>query len=566
MTKKNKPGANNKKARINKSNARRAQLLEQAARHHRLRDFAQAERLYLELIRENSLDIDANMQLAQMYRQAGRGDLALPLLRNAVLADSGDADTCNRLGILWHQAGQPQSARENFEKALALRPESIEFRFNLGLALRDLQLHHGAVDCFSRNLQAHPDHLPSLLQLGVSLRDIDRLQESLEVFQRAAALNPHDFDIYKYLAVTHVDLAHIDEAIRCWEKALEIDPECSLAHLRLSHLRKDRHDIAGMTALYEKAKKNIDKINLAFGLGKALEDSGSYDQAFRYLLEGNQLKRRQFRYSIDEWRDFFAKLQRIFSADFLKGFQDAGVEDDTPIFIVGMPRSGSSLVEQILASHPQVFGAGELKLLPSLCAQGAQRRRQPFPDYFRDLRGSEWRELGEEYLQALRQRSADAARITDKMPQNFRFLGVISIILPRAKIVHCSRHPLDNCWSIYKNLFAEGHPYAYDLSELGKFYSYYHALMRHWNEVLPGRIYNLSYEQLVGDPQGEIAALLEFCNLPFDQRCVDFHRSERAVDTMSAAQVKRPINSDSVERWALYKDHLAPLSRELSLN
>jgi hypothetical protein len=231
-----------------------------------------------------------------------------------------------------------------------------------------------------------------------------------------------------------------------------------------------------------------------------------------------------------------------------------------------MPRSGSSLVEQILASHAQVFGAGELKLLPSLCAQGAQRRGQHFPDYFQDLSAPEWQELGREYLDALRQKAPDAARITDKMPQNFRFVGVISIILPQAKLIHCRRNPLDNCWSIYKNLFADGHPYAYDLQELGRFYRFYCALMQHWNAVLPGRIYDLSYEQLIANPQTEIKALLEFCDLPFDQRCVDFHRHERAVNTMSAAQVKRPINKDSIERWSAYKEHLAPLANELTLN
>lgn len=563
MTKKSKPGTPGKSGINNKFKLRRAQVLEQAARYERAREFNQAERIYLDLLRENAHDLDANLQLAQIYSQAGRGDLAVPLLRNAAAVQSLDADACNRIGVLWHQSGQPQPARENFERALALRPESIEFRFNLGLALRDIGLPHGAINCFSTNVRAQPEHLPSLLQLGVSLREVDRLQESLDVFQRAAALNPGDFDIYKYLALTHVDLSHIDEAIRCWERALELDPQCSLAHLRLSHLRSDRHDIAAMTSLYEKADKNIDKINLAFGLGKALEDSGSYDLAFKYLLEGNQLKRRQFRYSIDEWRDFFVKLQNIFSADFLRRFHGVGVPDNTPVFIVGMPRSGSSLVEQILASHSQVFGAGELKLLPSLCAQGALRRGQRFPDYFQDLSGPQWQELGREYLEALRQKAPDAARITDKMPQNFRFLGVINIILPQAKLIHCHRNPLDNCWSIYKNLFADGHPYAYDLQELGRFYNFYRALMQHWNAVLPGRIYDLSYEQLIANPRDEIKALLEFCELPFDQRCIDFHRNERAVNTMSAAQVKRPINKDSIERWSAYKEYLAPLANEL---
>lgn len=558
MAKQNKPGQGGKKAQL-----RHAQALQQAARYLQMRDVRQAEQIYLELLRENPADLEANLQLAQLYRQAGRGDLAPVLLHNLPALQTFDAATCNRIGIAWHQAGHPQQARDAFERAVASKPASLEFRYNLGLALRDQGLPADAAACFSKCLESAPDHLPSLLQLGSSLRESDRLQEALEVFQRALALGANALDVYKHLALIHVDLSRLDEAIRCWEKVLELDPACALAHFRLSHLRKRDHAIPAMEALFAKADKPLDKIHLAFGLGKAFEDGGDSDRAFRFLHEGNQLKRKQFRYSIDEWRVFFKKLQDIFNADFLQGFPDGGLDDNTPIFILGMPRSGSSLVEQILASHPDVFGAGELKLLPALCSEAAKRRGEPFPEFFRNLDREEWIELGREYIAGLRLKQPSSPRITDKMPQNFRFVGAISLMLPRARIIHCQRSPMDNCWSIYKNLFADGHPYAYDLQELGQFYNYYRELMRHWNEVLPGRIYNVQYERLVSDPQVEIATLLEFCGLPFDQRCVDFHRNERAVDTMSAAQVKQPMNRGSIERWTQFREQLAPLSEIL---
>jgi tetratricopeptide (TPR) repeat protein len=547
------------------ANIRRTRALEQAAGFERARDPGQAERIYLELIRENARDPDANIQLAQVYRQARRVDLALPLLRNLGKLDAYDAPTCNRIGIAWHQCGQPQEAVAAFEKAVSGKPGSIEFRLNLGLALRDTALPLRALECFEKNLKIKPGHLPSLLQRGATLREVGRLPEALESFQCAAALAPRDAETQKYLALIHVDLSQVDDAIRCWQRVLELDPTSSVAHLRLSLLRREGHDIAGMEALYAKAETNVDKINLAFGLGKALEDTGGYERAFGYLLAGNQLKHQQFRYSIDEWRVFFEKLKSIFTAEFLRGFDTGGSQDETPIFILGMPRSGSTLAEQILASHPDVFGAGELKALPALCADGARHRSQPFPEYFQQLEDSDWREMAEQYLVALREKSSAARRITDKMPQNFRFVGAISIMLPRARIIHCHRDPLENCWSIYKNLFAEGHPYAYDLQELGQFYRYYRSLMAHWNAVLPGRIYNLGYEKLVRDPQSEIAALLDFCGLPFDQRCIDFHKNERAVDTMSAAQVKRPINVDSIRRSSPFAEYLAPLVAELAL-
>lgn len=570
MTKGSKQGQtdrNRKNPKAVSADAQRSRVLKQAAEFERMRNFAEAERIYLGLIREDARDIVATLHLALLYRQSGRVDLALQLLRKLDpldnCHDNYDAPTCSRIGNVWHQCGQPRQAVAAHERAVALVPESMEFRFNLGVTLRDMGLPLRALECFQQNLKIESDHLPSLLQLGLALRESGRLKEALDTMQRAATLAPDDAGIQRYLALIHIDLSHIDDAIHCWERVLEYDPACSTAYLQLSHLRKKGHDIAGMEALYAKAGNNVDRINLAFGLGKALEDGGSPDRAFHYLLEGNQLKRKQFKFSIDEWQVFFEKLKSIFSAEFLRGFPDAGLDDDTPIFILGMPRSGSSLVEQILASHPDVFGAGELRTLPALCAEGAQRRSQPFPDYLQHLQNADWRELGEQYMAVLREKNSMARRITDKMPQNFRFVGVISLILPRARIIHCQRNPLDNCWSIYKNLFAEGHPYAYDLRELGRFYRYYQSLMQHWNTVLPGRIYNLSYERLVSSAQEEIAGLLEFCDLPFDQRCIDFHKNERAVDTMSAAQVKRPINADSIERWSLFKEHLAPLSVEL---
>ena len=548
-----------------KAGARRSKALEQAAEFARTRNLSQAERIYVELIRENPGDLDANLQLAMLYRQVGRNDMALALLRKLDAIDTYDARNCNLLGALWHQCGQPERAVPFFERAMALKPASVDYRYNLGLAFRDQGLHQRALECFTANLQIERNHPPSLLQRAIAQRATHRLHEALETLQHAARLQPDDPDIFTFIAMTHVDLSQIDEAIRAWERVIELAPSNSAAHLRLSHLRKRDHHIATMEELYAKAQKNPDKINLAFGLGKALEDTGSYDRAFHYLLEGNRLKRQQFKYSIEEWRVFFEKLKSIFTPEFLNGFPDAGNDDDTPIFILGMPRSGTTLVEQILASHPDVFGAGELKALSVICAGGAEGRSQPFPDYFKDLKDADWRALGEQYLTALRSANPSARRITDKMPQNFRFIGAISIMLPRAKIIHCQRNPMDSCWSIYKNLFAEGHPYSYDLQELGKFYSYYLSLMRHWNAVLPGRIYNLSYEQLVANSQAEIAGLLAFCDLSFDQRCVEFHKNERAVYTMSAAQVKRPINTDSVQGWQRFKEHLEPLSRELAL-
>jgi tetratricopeptide (TPR) repeat protein len=547
----------------NKESSSRLQALQQAFGFEWAKDLDQAERIYLELIRKNDRDTAANLQLALLYARNGRPALAVPLLQKLDQVDDYDAPTCNSIGALWQFFGLARLGLTALERAVELVPASVEFRLNLGVALLDSALPLPALEHIEKCVEADPTHALSLQRLGMALRACGRLQEAVEAFQRATVLEPAGVDQHAHLAMTYVDLTRFDDAIDAWKRVLEINPAFSVAHLRLAHLRKRGHDIAGMESLYAKTEKNVDRINLAFGLGKAFEDVGNAEQAFHHLVEGNRLKRKQFQYSPEQMHGMFEKLKSTFTPEFLRGFSDAGVQDDAPIFILGMPRSGTSLTEQILASHPDVFGAGELRTLATLCTAGSPRSPKPFPDYFEDLESSDWRELGEKYIAELRIKSPDAKRITDKMPQNFRYLGVIGIILPQARIIHCQRDPLDNCWSLYKNLFGEGHPFTYDLDELGRFYNDYQLLMKHWNTVLPGRIYNLSYEELVASPRTEIPALLEFCGLSFDQRCIDFHKNERMVETMSAAQVKRPINSDSVKSSSLFKEQLAPLARAL---
>jgi tetratricopeptide (TPR) repeat protein len=554
--------SNRKKNNSGKGTSRYQHAFERALMHEQRQQFNEAEKIYLALIREGPLVLQANLQLAELYRRTARLKMALPFLQNAANAKPNKADIHNYIGVFFHQLGHPEQAKIHFESALKISSGFLEARYNLGLALKDLSRLSEAIECFSEILAEQPNHVPSLLQKGISLREADKLKEAFTVLQNLLALDAESIDGYKLLALICVDLGRIDEAISCWEKVLQLNPACSLAYLHLSKLR-DKHDRVLMEQFYQGAGNSIDKINMAFSLSKAFEDEQDYDKSFRYLLEGNRLKRMQFRYSIEEWRIFFEKLKVIFNADFLSRHQGIGLNDETPIFIVGMPRSGTSLVEQILASHPQVFGAGELKLLPSLCAQSAQQLGRPFPGFFQDLEVDEWRKIGALYLEGIRLKSRGARHITDKMPQNFRFIGLLSFVLPRAKIIHCQRDPLDTCWSIFKNIFAEGNPYAYDLEELGRFYNYYRLLMQHWHEVLPGHFYNLSYERLVEEPDVEIGKLLDFCELSFDSRCTDFHSSDRVVNTVSAAQVKRPINKDSVRGWSHFAPHLAPLYKEL---
>jgi tetratricopeptide (TPR) repeat protein len=297
--------SNRKKNNSGKGTNRYNQAFGQALGHEGRQQFNEAEKIYLSLVRGGPLILQANLKLAELYMRTGRRELALPLVQNAADQNSDKAEIHNYIGALFHRLGHPDRAKSSFEKALSISPKFVEARYNLGLALKDLARLSAAIECFSENLTEKPNHLPSLLQKGALLREADRLEEALAVLQELVALDANYIDGYKYLALIYVDVARIDEAIECWDKVLELDPSCSFAYLHLSKLRRSEHDVISMEQLYLASGNNkTDKINLAFSLSKAYEDSQAYDKSFHYLLEGNRLKRAQFRYSIDEWRVF----------------------------------------------------------------------------------------------------------------------------------------------------------------------------------------------------------------------------------------------------------------------
>ena len=310
---------------------------------------------------------------------------------------------------------------------------------------------------------------------------------------------------------------------------------------------------------------DADAARLLFSLGKAHEDTGDNDAAFDCIERGNRLKRGAIDFDIADETDIVERITRSFDDAFLARADGLGDGAELPVFIVGMPRSGTTLVERILASHPAVHGGGELDEIMRL-ADGLPRRLSSthrYPECAAEIDGAMWRELGESYVAALRALAPDAARVTDKMPLNHRHLGLIHAMLPAARIIHCRRDPMDTCFSCYKTLFTSGQPFAYDLTELGLYYRLYERMMGHWRAVLPGRICELRYEDVVADLEGAARRLVAHCGLDWDDRCLDFDKTERPVLTASAAQVRRPIYSSSVERWRLFERHLGALQHAL---
>jgi tetratricopeptide (TPR) repeat protein len=429
-------------------------------------------------------------------------------------------------------------ARAQADRLLAAEPGNALFRHLQAAALLRLGEEAAAAEAYAAVLAAHPDLPLSWMSYGHVLKTIGRTGEAVEAYRRALALDPT-----------------LGEA--WW----------SLANLKT--VAFDADDQAAMASALERSDlQPIDRLQLHFALGRALEDAGRYEASFEQYARGNALQRRRLDYDADETTGQMRRTRALLGRGFFAGRAGQGCARPDPIFIVGLPRSGSTLVEQILASHSQVEGTQELLYMPGLAARlaGPARRESEgaYPDVLAALSPQELRDLGEDYLaRAQAHRRTDRPFFIDKLPNNWAHVGLIHLALPNAKIIDARRHPLGCCLSGFKQHFAVGQPFTYDLTEIGRYYADYVTLMAHFDEVLPGRVHRVIYERLVADLEGETRALLDYCGLPFEDACLRFHENRRAVRTASAGQVRRPIFTDAADHWRNFEPWLAPLKAAL---
>ena len=307
-----------------------------------------------------------------------------------------------------------------------------------------------------------------------------------------------------------------------------------------------------------------EQIDLHFALGKAFADVGDHQRSFEHLLRGNALKRQQITYDEEKTLQRLERIRGVFTAEVLHDKSGLGCPSAAPIFIVGMPRSGTTLIEQILASHPQVFGAGELREMANLAGRIGGADAAAFPEAVQGLSGEDLRGIGEQYVQTVRRLAPDAERIADKMPSNFNLAGLIHLVLPNARIIHARRDPRDTAFSCFSLLFSGTLEFTYDLAELGRYYRAYLELMAHWREALPQEVMlEVQYEDVVGDLEREARRIIAHCDLEWDDACLSFYKTERSVRTASATQVRQPIYQTSIGRWRRHEAQLQPLLREL---
>lgn len=422
-------------------------------------------------------------------------------------------------------------------------------------------------------LLLRPEDAESHRVLGAILLWQNRADEAMSSLEESLRLGPENPRTYKKVAQALAATGRMTDALAADRKALELQPKYAGALAHLASLKRftSRHD-DDLSAIEELAADSAtaddDRVLLLFALGKAYEELGSYDRAFECLREANRLARRALSWDSAAAVAGLDRVREVFSRTLFDRYADAGAPSDVPVLIVGMPRSGTTLVEQVIASHPTVHGGGERPDFNEIAAVLSVMTSEglPFPDVMEHVGPEVLLGLGEGYARRLIDLAPGAARVTDKTPRNFRYLGLARLLLPDAKVIHCVRDPVDTCFSCYAlNLVAQ--PYTFDLLELADYYRGYERLMAHWRSVLPdGWLLEVRYEDLVADLEGSARQLVAHCGLEWDDACLQFDATDRPVMTASVAQVRRPVYRSSVSRWRRFEPHLGPLLEALGLD
>ncbi len=504
-------------------------------------DLPTAEALLRPYLKRRPTDVAAIRMMAELAARVGRLVDSENLLRRALeLAPGFTAARANLATILYKQ-NKPSEAIAELETI------EREGRSNLGhtslkaAALGRIGGHEEALGLYRLLLDARPDEPKLWMSYGHILKTVGDQAESVAAYRRAIAIQPSLGEVW-------------------W----------SLANLKT--IRFDKSDIAAMeAALGAPDLADEDRFHLHFALGKAIEDRGDASASFAHYAEGNRLRRALLSYDSDTMHEHVERSIALFTPDFFAARADQGCQSTEPIFILGMPRAGSTLVEQILASHPAIEGTSELPDIPLIARRlgGKKSAAGPnaYPDCLADLDPATLHALGEEYLDRARvQRFTDRPLFIDKLPNNWAHVGMIRLILPNARIIDARRHPLACGFSNFKQHYARGQNFAYDLAEIGAYYADYVTLMRHVDAVQPGLAHSVIHENLVDDPEAEVRRLLDYLKLPFDPACLAFHENKRAVRTASSEQVRRPISRDGLEQYRAFEDWLGPLKASLGAN
>ena len=498
---------------------------------------AKAEQLARDFLKNNPADVSAIRILADVGIKLGQFDDARLLLERCLkLAPDFHLARHNYAVVLVRQQ-KLEPALVEVEKLLAKEPDNPNFLILKGTILVRMGEHTDALDIYEHVLKDYPNQPRAQMNYGHTLKTVGRIDDSIQAYRQCIKLSPSIGESY-------------------W----------SLANLKTFRFTDEDIELMRSQVTTENGDPN-DQAHIAFALGKALEDRKQYDESFKFYQRGNAIRRVNHRHNVRINVFNTARQVKTLNEAFFKAREGQGCPAPDPIFIVGLPRSGSTLLEQILASHSQVEGTAELTDIITISRRlGKKSRENPagnYPEVLNELTPQRLRELGEGYLESTRIQRSNTPFFIDKMPNNFLHIGLIHLILPNAKIIDARRHPMGCCFSCFKQLFARGQTFTYDLDYLGRYYRDYVMLMDHWDRVLPGRVLRVQYEDMVSDTETQIRRLLDYCGLEFEDQCLRFYETKRAIRTPSAEQVRQPIYTQGMDQWRNFEAHLDPLKEAL---
>lgn len=564
-------------------------------------DYEKAAEHYRKAIETDDSYAEAHNNMGNAQRALGDTDAALSEYERAIELRENYAEAYNNMGTALRDQQKLEEAEFSYRRALQIRPNYIEAASNLSTLLMQQKRYDDALRILGDILKLQPKHVPTLVCvaraqlmrgahstaeraakmaleedsesaeaytiLGQINHELDRYDESLLNYDKALGIKPESLETLNFYGIALKSLGRMDDARAMFAKALELQPDAIGAYsniVDLENFSKDDRLFNAMIGILQKAKDPNEERYMAlhFALGKAYDDMKEYPKSLEHYSIGAKLKRAILKYDEADVFDFFDSIRRTFSEEYFGNRPYEGLSTSLPIFIVGMPRSGSTLTEQIISSHPDVYGAGEIKLL-SQCLTNLRQRYPNLPRYPQmatAMKSHQWISVANAYLNELTSMSSTALRITDKLLTNYYFVGFINTLFPNAKIIHTMRNPVDTCLSAYSKLFKDDMPHSYDLAEIGRYYKKYEELMAHWRRVLPaGTMLDVQYENVVADAETNARKIIEFCGLTWDDACLNFHKSDRPVKTASVSQVRKPIYGSSVNRWERYGDGLKPL-------
>ena len=485
------------------------------------------------LSKKHSLRAAKLLQKASELHQADYIQEAVTLCKSILEKYPNYHRAMNLLGIIAHQIGQYELAISYFERTLAIKPNIAD---------------------------VHND-------LGLSFQALGRVEEAKASYERALAIKPDFTGAYSNLGNIFLETGRVEEAKTSYERALAIKPDFLMAHYNLAMIEPKQEQVPIIEKLLANPSiSEKDVMYCHFALGNILDKTKSYNKAFEHYIKGNRLKRKSITFDSQNHTAFVDRLIKIYSKSYFHEKTSSGSNSEVPVFIVGMPRSGTTLIEQIVSNHPQVYGAGELlsfiRIEKTITKQFEESSH--YPECMPLGNDSTLQRFSAEHLEELSNLSQDANRIIDKLPDNFLRIGLIKTLFPHARIIHCQRNVMDTCTSIFLNYFVIGNRYSFDLTELGQYYLDYTRLMSHWRSLFKSEILDVQYEELVMNQEIVSRQLIEYLGLEWDENCLDFHNNKRAVRTTSNLQVRQPIYRNSINRWNRYEKHLDPLLKILN--